>query len=76
MTDTFKSGQWRVCAGCIASIAPKDRVCVLYDEIHCMACLTADEEKAADDLSRDGIDHYLPLVTDAKIDRWEEEQGE
>lgn len=72
MTDTFKSGQWRVCAGCIASIAPKDRVCVLYDEIHCMACLTADEEKSADDLSRE-FPYYGPDVEDFLADK---EQGE
>lgn len=59
MTDTFKSGQWRVCAGCIASIAPKDRVCVLYDEIHCMTCLTADEEDSFRDLTNDGVNEAL-----------------
>lgn len=45
MSETFKSGQWRICAECLASIKPKDRVTVLYDEIVCMDCLTANEEE-------------------------------
>jgi len=64
VTDTFKSGQRRICAGCLAHIEPRDRVCVLYDEIHCMKCLTDDEEDSFRDLSNDGVDQHL------------EEQGE
>jgi hypothetical protein len=51
MTDTFKSGQWRICATCLGTIKPRDRACYLYDEIACMDCLTADEEKAVEKLS-------------------------
>lgn len=46
VTETFKSGQWRICSLCLGSIKPKDRACFLFDEIACMACLTAEEEKA------------------------------
>lgn len=69
MTDTFKSGQRRICAGCLAHIEPRDRVCVLYDEIHCMTCLTADEDDAADDLSRDGVDQHITRVDAETYDR-------
>lgn len=46
MTETFKSGQWRICALCLGSIKPKDRATYIHDEVACMDCLTAEEEKA------------------------------
>lgn len=47
MSDTFKSGQWRICAQCLGSIKPKDRAAYVYDEVACMDCLTAAEEAAS-----------------------------
>lgn len=58
MTETFKSGQRRICAGCLAAIEPRDRVCVLYDEIHCMGCLT-DSEETREDPMGDNIDNII-----------------
>lgn len=46
MSETFKSGQWRICALCLGTIRPKDRATYIDDEIACMDCLTAEEEKA------------------------------
>jgi hypothetical protein len=46
MSDTFKSGQWRICAHCLGTIQPKDRATYIADEIACMECLTAEEERA------------------------------
>lgn len=52
MSDTFKSGQWRICSLCLNSIKPKDRACYLYDEVACMDCLTISEQQAADEHSK------------------------
>lgn len=46
MSETFKSGQWRICAHCLGTIAPKDRATYIDDEVACMDCLTAQEERA------------------------------
>lgn len=43
MSETFKSGQWRICALCLGSIKPNDRATYISDEIACMACLASDE---------------------------------
>lgn len=65
MIETFKSGQWRICSGCLASIAPRDRVAVIYDEPHCMACLTSHEEGAGGDGEwNDDIDTIITTQED------------
>jgi hypothetical protein len=82
MTDTFKSGQWRICSGCLASIKPRDRACYLYDEVHCMDCLTESEEKAVNELTKlsqemeriDSTGHVTVIPADLYDELMEEEQ--
>lgn len=73
MTDTFKSGQWRICSGCLIAIRPKDRVCILYDEIHCMDCLSDDESDAFNDLTNDGINEHITVVSPETYDEMTKE---
>lgn len=36
--ETFKSGEWRICAICTSTIKPKDKVGYVWDEVACAEC--------------------------------------
>lgn len=78
MTETFKSGQWRICSLCLSSIKPKDRACYLYDEVACMDCLTAEEEKATAEHTRlsEELDAQYEALAIANREEANEDQPE
>lgn len=36
--DTFKSRQWRICAHCLGTIKPNDRIAYVHEEVACTDC--------------------------------------
>lgn len=36
--ETFKSGEWRICAICTSTIRPKDKIGFVWEEVACLEC--------------------------------------